>query len=110
MFVSQPAHSAKSSTPAAACSALDIEQRLRCECLEQLARSRAIEARVARLDAEEEVLAAGECEALDCEQRVIEARQPVRDQHRAQAGERSAEDRQLERHGHERGPAVQWTT
>src|SRR4051812_31187912 len=76
------------------------------ERFEEGARALEMEPRIARLDAQEEPVAAGEREPRHVEHRVIRLRQAVQRQHAEHRGKRGAEDRALEGDRDERRPAV----
>src|SRR5579863_854683 len=77
------------------------------QAVEKPFRSFRIEFRVFRFDTQEKSVAAGAFETRDVKQRVIRHRQPVQTKHAQHGGDRRAKDRQLKRHGNERGPTVQ---
>src|SRR6266478_4461185 len=72
-------------------------------------RAFAVESRVGCLDREEEPVATRPLESVEVEQRMVRHRQPVQSQHAQNRGNRSTENRQLERDGDKRGPTVQWS-
>src|SRR6185295_17786789 len=79
----------------------------RIQGFEEAARRFELELRILRLDAQEETVAARQREARHVEHRVIRLRQPVQRQHAEHARERREEDRALEGHRDEGGPAVE---
>src|SRR2546425_12866663 len=78
----------------------------RLERLEELPRALDVELRIDRLDAEEEPVAARQREAWNVEHRVIRLRQSVEREHAEHRRQGRDENRALERHRDERGPAV----
>src|SRR5687767_9484217 len=69
----------------------------RAERFEKLARAVDVELRVARLDAEEEPVAAGQREARNVEHRMKRLWEAVQRQHPEHRGKRSCENRRFER-------------
>src|SRR5215218_10060340 len=68
----------------------------RSQRFEEAARALDVELRIARLDAQEEPVAAGQCEARHVEDRVIWLRQPVQRQHTEDGCQRRPENGALE--------------